>query len=370
MDGSELDPQTTLIHAGRGERGPGAASSVPPVFSSTFVLGGEITYGRYGNPIWSALEETIGALEGGRCLVFASGMAAVTAVLETLPMGASVAAPKDAYLGTRGVLGERSETGRLAARLVDITDTDETLAACESGGMLWIESPTNPMVGIADIRALAVGAHAAGALVVVDNTFATPLAQRPLELGADVVVHSLTKYLSGHSDVVLGAVVTRDDGLYDRLLHERSSTGAIAGPMEAFLALRGLRTLGVRFDRQQRNAMELARRLEEHPAVTRVRYPGLPGDPGHSLATEQMNGYGAIVSFELENEGAAESVCEKVRLIAHMTSLGGVETSIERRAVWAGEESIPASLLRMSVGCENVEDLWGDLSSALASSRP
>ena len=233
--------------------------------------------------------------------------------------------------------------------------------------MLWLESPTNPLLAVADLRALCDGAHALGMDVVVDNTFASPLLQRPLDLGADVVVHSATKILAGHSDVVMGAAVTRRDDVAAALARRRSLHGAIPGPLEAWLTLRGLRTLALRVDRAGSNAAELARRLSDHPGVEVVRYPGLPSDPGHELASRQMCGFGAMVSFDVRGGApAADAVVSRLRLLTVATSLGGVETIIERRGRWEGEESLPPGLLRMSVGIEDVEDLWADLDSALS----
>jgi cystathionine gamma-synthase len=232
--------------------------------------------------------------------------------------------------------------------------------------LLWLESPTNPLLAIADVAELAAGAHALGMDVVVDNTFASPLLQRPLDLGADAVVHSATKILSGHSDVVLGAVATRRPELVATLVRRRSLHGAVAGPWEAWLALRGIRTLALRLDRGQSNAADLAHRLSAHPAVRTVRYPGLPSHPGHDVASRQMSGYGTMVSFDVHGGAdAAEAVCSRLRLLTVATSLGGVETTIERRGRWEGEEALPPGLLRMSVGIEDVEDLWRDLDGAL-----
>src|SRR5262245_7189123 len=367
-----LSPETIAVMAGRGPRVPDGPLSAPVVFAGTYHAGGPVGYGRDGNPTWAALEETIGTLEGGRALAFASGMGAITAVLESMTLGAVIVFPADSYMGTRAFLADRSRRGRFEPRIVDVTDTAATLAACEGAALLWVETPTNPLIGIADLATLCAGAHRSGAHVAVDNTFATPLLQRPLELGADVVVHSVTKYLSGHSDLQLGAAVTRDEALWGELVNRRELYGAIPGPMEAFLALRGIRTLPVRLERAQASAGELARRLSRHPAVTRVRYPGLPDDPGHGVASRQMKGFGAMLSFEVKGGAeAAEAVCAAVRVLTHATSLGGVETLIERRHKWRGEESTPPSLLRMSVGCENVEDLWADLEQALdAPARP
>lgn len=355
------------MSAGRGPKEPGRALGPAVELTSTYHAGGRFIYARDENPTWEALEEVLGALEGGKAVTFASGLAAIAAVIEQLPVGAIVVAPEDAYSGTRRLLSDLASRGRLVVRFVDPTDTARTLGACQGAGLLWIESPTNPLLRIADIAGLAAGAHDAGVpLVVADNTFATPLLQRPLELGVDVVVHSVTKLLSGHSDVILGAAIGRDEGLAQALAQRRSLHGAVPGPLEAWLALRGVRTLGVRLERAQANAAELALRLAAHPAVERVRYPGLPEHPGHELAVKQMRGFGAMVAFEVRGGSEmAEAVCNRVRVCVHATSLGGVETLIERRGKWASEDYLPASLVRLSVGIEDVEDLWADLGGAL-----
>jgi len=363
----ELHPSTLAVTAGRGERRPEAPMSVPVTLSSVFHAGGERIYGRHGNPNWSALEEALGALEGGRTLVFASGMGAVGAAMERLPVGSTVVMPFDAYFGARKFVYEAATDGRLSYREVDVSDAGATLAACEGADLLWLESPTNPLMSVADIASLSDGAHELGAIVAVDNTFATPLLQRPLDLGADIVVHSITKYISGHSDLLLGAVVVRDQQTYGELLELRSLYGAVAGPMETWLALRGLRTLPLRLERAQDNAGALASRLDAHPAVTRVRYPGLPDDPGHQLATRQMKGYGGMLCFEVSSAETADEVTGALRLIVNATSLGGIETTIDRRSKYAGEEAVPEGLLRLNVGCEFIDDLWTDLSRALDS---
>jgi cystathionine gamma-synthase len=286
----------------------------------------------------------------------------------------------DAYNGTRRFLADAAQRGRLALRAADVADTDATLALCEevssapnrrsAGGLLWLESPTNPLLAIADLATLIEGAHGFGLTVAVDNTFASPLLQSPLAMGADVVVHSATKLISGHSDVVLGAAVTRSEELLERLRTRRSLHGAIPGPMETFLALRGLRTLAVRLERAQASAAELASRLLYRAGVSGVRYPGLPEHPGHQLAARQMRGFGTMVAFEVAGGAeAAEAVCQSVQLITPGTSLGGVESLIERRARWQGESHLPPALLRLSVGLEHVEDLWSDLDQALAGAR-
>jgi cystathionine gamma-synthase len=339
----------TIAVAGGRPGAPGDPLNVPVTFASVYRAEGAVAYGRENNPTWTAFEDVVGALEGGRALSFASGIAAISAVLEELPVGATVVAPRDAYLGTRGYLADAGARGRLRTRLVDIADTAATLAACDGADLLWIETPTNPLLAVADLPALCAGA---GIAVAVDNTFATPLIQRPLTHGADIVVHSATKYLAGHSDVLLGAVVVRDPVRYEALAERRTLLGAVPGPMEAYLALRGVRTLHLRMERAQANAGELARRLEGHPAVARVRYPG----------------FGAMVSVELAGgQAAADALCAAVTLLAPATSLGGVESTLERRNRWPGEEHVPAGLVRISVGCEHVEDLWADLAQALGS---
>lgn len=361
-----LRPATVAITAGRPAEAADAPLNEPVAFASAYHAGGPVAYARDGNRSWTALEDAIGALEGGSALAFASGMAAIAAVLDTLPLGAKVVMPAAGYSGTRVLVRDAGPAGRWQPDFVDITDTGAVLAALDGAALCWLESPTNPLNGIVDLPAVIAGAHERGALVVVDNTYATPLLQRPLALGADVVVHSVTKLLAGHSDVVLGATVTRDDVRCEALRRHRSLYGAIPGPMESYLALRGIRTLGVRVERAQENAGILATRLVTHPDVSCVRYPGLADDPGATLAAAQMSGPGSMVAFEVRGGAAvAEAVARATRLIVHATSLGGIETTMERRARWSEDASLPPSLLRLSVGCEDVEDLWADLERAL-----
>jgi cystathionine gamma-synthase len=357
--------RTLAITAGRPDPVPDAPLNSPTVFASTYHAGGPIAYGRDGNPTWTALEDAIGTLESGTAVTFASGMAAIAAVLELVPVGGIVVVPSDGFGGTRAFLAN-APAGRWETRLVDIADTDAVVAALDGVSLLWIESPTNPKLDVADIPALATAAHERGALVAVDNTYATPLAQQPLSLGADLAVHSVTKLLSGHSDVVLGAVVTHEGSELCGLLRRyRSVTGAVPGPMEAYLALRGVRTLALRLERSEANAAILVARLVGHAQVDRVRYPGLPGDPWHERAKTQMESFGNMVAFEISGgAAAAEAFARSTRLIVHATSLGGIETTIERRARWPGEEQVPPALLRLSVGCEDVEDLWADFEHA------
>jgi cystathionine gamma-synthase len=356
------------------------------VLSSTFHQGGDLAYGRDGNPTWDPLEELVGSLEGGEAVAFASGMAAVAAVLEMLAVPGRVVVAGDAYNGTRRFLADVADRGRLRFRTVDVTDIEASLAACAeialapgrpagpagsfgSGGLLWLESPTNPLLGVADLAALARGAHDLGLDVAVDNTFASPILQRPLALGADVVVHSASKVIAGHSDVVLGLAVTARSEVAEALRRRRSLHGAAPGPWEVWLALRGARTLALRVERAGANAGVLAERLCAHPAVTGVRYPGLADHPGHAVAAAQMDGFGFVISFEVKGGAdAADAFASRLRLCTVATSLGGVETLIERRGRWAGEQHLPPGLMRMSVGIEDVEDIWADLEAALAGS--
>jgi cystathionine gamma-synthase len=316
-------------------------------------------------PTWEALEAAVGQVEGGHAVAFSSGMAAVAAVLDLLPAGGRIVAPRDCYFGVGELLADGQQQGRWAVDRVDLTDTAGVQAAVDGADLLWLETPSNPLLDVADLPALCAAGRDAGAVVGVDNTFATPLLQQPLALGADLAVHSATKFIGGHSDLLSGIAVAREEALAGRLRHRRGLSGAIPGALEAFLALRGLRTLALRLDRGQRNAGELARRLDEHPAVGRVRYPGLPGDPGHRTAAAQMTGFGAVLAFEVADAPTADRLCGAVRVIVAATSLGGVESTIERRSKLPGQGHVPPGLLRLSVGCEHIDDLWDDLSSAL-----
>ena len=347
-----LRPATRAVHAGRPPHEPDQPLSTPITMASTYVAGGDREYGRTGNPTWQAFEAALGDLEGGRALAFSSGLAAVSTVLNLVAHGATVVAPRISYNGTLLQLADLESRGRVASRLVDAEDTAGWVEACdEDVARVWIESPTNPSLELSDIPTIAAAAHEAGASVVVDNTFATPLLQQPLTLGADIVVHSATKFLGGHSDLLMGAVVTSDDALWDVLKGRRDLHGAIPGTLEAWLALRGMRTLHVRMERAQANAAELARRLADHPAVAEVRYPD----------------FGALVSILVAGgPEAADRVSASTRLWVHTTSLGGVESTLERRRRWAHEPSeVPEDLVRLSVGIEDVDDLWADLSQAL-----
>jgi cystathionine gamma-synthase len=361
------------VVSGRPPAEPNQPLSAPVVMTSTFVASdgapqpGDSGYGRWGNPTWTALEDTVAALEGGgRALSFASGMAAVAAVLDLVPLGGIVVLPLGAYSGSTQLAHQLAAKGLLTVREVAVADTAAATAALAGADLMLIESPTNPLLEVADLAALSTAARDAGVLMAVDNTFATPLLQRPLTLGAQIVIHSATKYLGGHSDVLLGVVVTNDDELAGRLHGYRTLRGAIPGPWEAWLVLRGIRTLALRVDRAGANAAELARRLVNHPAIERVRHPSLPDDPGHQRAAATMTGFGAVLAFEVRTAEAAEQVCSATRLWVHSTSLGGVESTMERRRRHPAESAaVPEGLIRASVGIEDVEDLWRDLSSAL-----
>jgi cystathionine gamma-synthase len=349
-DSPRLSPSTIAVQSGRPPHTPDQPLNVPITMASTYVAGGDLEYGRYANPSWTAFETALGDLEGGRCLSYASGMAAVTAILDLVAHGDTVVAPRHSYTGTLVTLQDLHLRGRVNAVFVDITDTAEVAAACEDAALVWLESPTNPALEVADIPAIVTAAHAAGARVVVDNTFMTPLLQQPLALGADLVVHSATKYLAGHSDLQLGAVLAADDEVFAAMKQRRDIQGNTPGPFEAWLALRGLRTLHLRVAAASTSAALLATRLSEHPLLEEVRYPGV----------------GAMVSIVLPSADLADLLVRSTRLWVHATSLGGVESTFERRRRWTSEPAtIPEGLVRLSVGIEDVDDLWEDLRSAL-----
>ena len=369
-----MHPDTLAVTAGRPAPEPGAPVNAPISMSATFHSDGERTYGREQNDTWTAFEDALGALEGGRAIAFASGLAAGAAVLEGLPSGAVVAMPQSVYFGFGEMLRQRQKLGRLTVRAVDASDAEAMIEAADGADLVWIESPMNPTMAICDIERVSAGAHARGALVLCDNTFATPICQRPLELGADIALHSVTKFIGGHSDLLMGACVTRDDELHAELVGKRSLYGAVPGSLSAFLALRGLRTLAVRLERAQASAGSIAERLAVHPGVLRVRYPGLHDDPGHAVAARQMTGgFGAMLSFETHGDArVAEEVRLGCRVIVGATSLGGVESLLERRGRYPSEVAAgtPETLLRMSVGIEHVDDLWADLERALRTAIP
>jgi len=338
---------TLAVSAGR-PHGTGSPLNQPLVLASNFRGGGEYTR-THGTETWRAFEEAVGALEGGDAVSFASGLAAASAILLALAPKVLVL-PNGSYLGVRELVKELAAQASIEVRAVDIADTAQVVAACPGADVVWLETPTNPELIVADIPAIAAAAHAAGARVVVDSTFATPVFQRPLELGADVVMHSGTKFIGGHSDLLIGLAVATDTAILERIRHLRLIGGATPGALEAFLALRGLRTLPLRMERGQATAEVLVERLAAHPAVAEVRYPG----------------FGAMVSFVLAGGmAAADSLCDDVRLLVPATSLGGVETTIERRQKYAGDAHVNPGLLRMSVGIEDADDLWADIEHGL-----
>ena len=370
------------IHAGQ-EPDPLTGAVVPPIYQvSTYKqdgvggLRGGYEYSRSANPTRTALEECLAALEGGRHgLAFASGLAAEDCLLRTLcSPGDHVVIPSDAYGGTFRLFAKVYERWGVDWSAADLGSVEAVRAAVQPGRTkaIWVETPSNPLLGISDIAALAQVAHDAGALLVVDNTFATPYLQQPLSLGADVVVHSTTKYIGGHSDVVGGALIAGDDDLGARLAFHQNAMGAIAGPFDAWLTLRGIKTLGVRMDRHCTNAAAIAELLTTHPKVSAVHYPGLPEHPGHEIAVKQMRGFGGMISFRhADGEAAAVEVCNRARLFTLGESLGGVESLIEHpgrmthASVVGSPLEVPGDLVRLSVGIEDLDDLVADLRQAL-----
>ena len=358
--------ETWLISAGR-DRRPGSPLNVPPWPASNFVLGERRAYSRDdGTPGWEALEEIVGGLEGGSSLSFASGMAGIAAIFDQLPTGSVVALPDDCYQGVTGLAIAGRSRGRWNVHCLPVSDTAGWIEMCGVADLIWLESPSNPLLAVADLDVICAAPRKAGAILGVDNTFATPLNQRPLALGADVSVQSATKFIGGHSDLLGGVVTVRDASLLAALRRARELGGATPGALETFLAVRGVRTLAVRLERAQSNAMTLAERLARHPNVTLTRYPGLASHPTHDAARRQLKGFGTMISFDVRGDAAAaDAVCAGLRLIQHATSLGAVESTLERRAGIPGQEHLPPTLLRLSVGIEAVEDLWTDLDRAL-----
>ena len=364
---ASLDATSVAICAGRGGGRPGDPLNVPPVAASAFVLGGAHGYARDdATPTVEAFEVVLGALEHGFTVAFSSGMAAMAAVVDRVPAGGRLAIPTLCYQGTTALARRVTRTRGATLVEVDQQDTRRWIDALRTCDVVVVESPDNPMLRIADLAAIGRSRDGRRALLAIDSTLATPMIQQPLVLGADVVIHSATKAIGGHSDLLLGAVATADPALAGELRTHRTLHGAVPGALEAFLATRGARTLPLRFERAQDNALHLASRLEAHPTVSAVHHPGLRTHPDHARAARQLRGFGTMVSFELHGDARrADAVCGQLRLIVHATSLGSVESTIERRAAVPGQEHLPPSLLRLSVGCEHVEDLWADLAAAL-----
>ncbi|MEV5505760.1 cystathionine gamma-synthase [Streptomyces orinoci] len=373
--------ETLAIHAGQ-EPDPLTGAVVPPIYQvSTYKqdgvggLRGGYEYSRSANPTRTALEENLAALEGGRRgLAFASGLAAEDTLLRTLlTPGDHVVIPDDAYGGTFRLFAKVISRWGVEWSVADTSDPAAVRAALRPRTKaVWVETPSNPLLGITDIAAVAEVAHQAGARLVVDNTFASPYLQQPLSLGADVVVHSTTKYMGGHSDVVGGALITADAALAEELVYHQNAMGAVAGPFDAWLTLRGIKTLAVRMDRHCANAERVAELLVAHPKVTEVYYPGLESHPLHEVAAKQMRAFGGMVSFRVAGgEEAAVEVCNRAELFTLGESLGGVESLIEHpgrmtHASTAGSPlEVPADLVRLSVGIESADDLLADLKQAL-----
>jgi len=349
-----LHPETIAVRAGRPARVSEAPLNAPMVPASAYHHGGELSYARDGNPSWAAFEQALGELERGHCVAFATGLAASSAILDVLPVGARVVTQQALYHGVADQFRERARRGHIVLDALPTASPATLEPLVHDAAMVWVESPTNPMLEVVDLEAVAGVAHAAGALVVVDNTFATPLRQTPLALGADLVLHSATKLIGGHSDLLLGAALARDAKLDAHLRTRRHSVGATPGTLEVYLALRGLRTLPTRLARAEASARTLAEKLRQHPRVACVRYPGS----------------GMMISFEVDGSAQdTEAICEACELIVHATSLGGVETTLERRARYSSERlaGTPDALIRLSVGLEHPDDLLRDLHQALTS---
>ncbi|MBV9101194.1 MAG: cystathionine gamma-synthase [Candidatus Dormibacteraeota bacterium] len=381
-DGRTPGFATRAVHAGQ-EPDPETGAVVPPIHLATTFRQDAVgetrgyEYSRTDNPTRRRLEACLASLEGAQhCVAFASGLAATTTLLLLLEPGDHVVFTDDVYGGTFRLFDAVLRRFSLTFTAVDATDTGAVDAACtDRTRLVWLESPTNPLLRVVDIGAVAERAHERGATVCVDSTFASPVLQRPLELGADVVLHSTTKYLGGHSDVVGGAVLTSDDGIAERLRFHQNAVGAVPSPFDCWLLLRGLRTLELRVRRQCDSASTIARWLREHPRVQRVHYPGLDDHPGHTLAARQMHGaYGGVVSFEVESGDLARNVLRRLRIFALAESLGAVESLAESPAMMT-HASVPEEqrrkvgvgdgLIRLSIGVEDVDDLIGDLDQAL-----
>jgi len=349
LDPHDLDPTTWLISGGR-PHAFGAPLNHPITPASTFEHGDDRIYSRSdATEGWEALETVLGGLEQAEALVFGSGMAAVSAVFDLVPVGGRVVIPDDCYHGVADTAEHGEATGRFTMTKLAMDDTAAWIAAQESADLVWAESPTNPLLTVADLDAICSAHRRPGCLLVVDNTFATALRQQPLAAGADVCMQSTTKFIGGHSDLLGGVLTTRDPELLAALRARRTRLGASPGALEVFLSLRGVRTMAMRLDRAEANARSLVEHLAEHPAVANVRYPG----------------FGAIISFDLPDAATADRVCGALTVIRHATSLGGVESMIERRSRYAGQAHLPPGLVRMSVGCEAAADLWADLERAL-----
>lgn len=349
----KMKNDTSMIHRGRPMPDADEGMNTPVSLNSTFHAGGDIGYARYGNQSCSDLESVIESLEHGKTLAFSSGMSAFSAIAANIPLGSIIVASDQGYAGITETLRRMHDEGKIVLRFVDIANTAEVLYNMNDAFMVWIESPTNPLLKIADLERIIRQAKATSVLVGVDNTFATPLRQVPLDLGADISLNSVTKYMAGHSDVLAGSISTNNKIIFDKLEFTRKLNGSIIQPFEAYLALRGMRTFSLRFEKAESNAKALVGLLRSHEMVTNVYYPGFSG----------------VISFEIKGDAEqAEKVCSSARLIANATSLGAVESTWERRRRWALEShTVPENLIRLSVGCEDIDDLWLDIKYAIES---
>ena len=368
-DPPDLDRATIAVLSGRGSE-PGDPLNSPPIFASTFRAGGDHDYARAANPTWEAFEAGLGALEGGEAVAFGSGLGAAAGVLDLVPRGGAIVSAPTAYVEVRGLFGARAAAGSATVEYVDPADPDALVAAGRRADLVWIDAISNPTLEVPELDRILTGLVGAPTTVVVDATLATPFLVRPLALGADVVVHSATKFIGGHSDLLLGVAVAARPLVAAGLRDARTANGSVPGTMDAWLALRGLRTLPLRVERSCESAEMLAARLASHARVASVAYPGLPSHRGHAAASRVLDAYGAVVAFELADPRLAERLCERVRLITHAPSLGGVESLIDRPERWQAGPGVSEGLLRLSVGCEAVEDLWADLAQALDAIAP
>jgi cystathionine gamma-synthase len=377
-----MDFETRAIHAGQ-DPDPATGSAITPIYQTTTYVQEQVgknkgyDYSRAANPTRTALEAALASLENGKHgLAYASGLGATTTIMHLVDPGQRVVLIADVYGGVYRLTSKIYEPKGYRFTYVPADEFDENLTSHlgDDVALVWVETPSNPLLNVVDIRRAAESAHAAGAILAVDNTFATPYLQQPLELGADLVVHSTTKYLGGHSDVIGGAILTNDDALAERLRFLQKSLGAVPGPFDAWLVLRGLKTLAVRMRQHCDNARLVAAFLESHPAIERVLYPGLPAHPGHEVARAQMRDFGGMVSVLLESEAEAVAFCERTKLFLLAESLGGVESLIEHPAQMTHASTadapfaVPRNLVRLSVGIESADDLVADLEAALVRS--
>jgi cystathionine gamma-synthase len=362
----QLRMETRAVSAGRSSSA-GAPLNEPLVPASNFVLGGDLAYSRDdGTPTWAAFEEAAGSLEDADAVAFSSGMATIAAVFDQLPAGARIVWPEDCYQGVAGMIAHGERLGRWTTTRLPVQNTDAWCDAATSADLIWVESPSNPLLQVADLRRISEAPRAAGAILAVDNTMAGPHGQQPLDLGVDVAVQSATKHLGGHSDLLCGVATTRQPDLAGVLRKHRELRGATPGTLETYLATRGIRTYALRAAAAAASALELAHRLEAHDRVELVRYPGLTSHPDHELAKQNLTSFGSVISFDVVGgTDTADEVCRQLEIVHHATSFGAVESTIERRGAIPGQEHLPPSLLRLSVGVEHVEDLWDDLNRAL-----